>query len=35
MKNDEAYGIYAYEKKSQKIPDRELNLARKILKMMR
>jgi phage-related protein len=35
MKNDEAYGIHAYEKKSQKIPDRELNLARKIIKLMR
>ena len=35
IKNDEAYGIYAYEKKSQKIPGSELNHARKILKLMR
>lgn len=35
MRDDEIYGIHAYEKKSQKIPDRELNLARKIMKLMR
>ena len=35
MTGDEVYGIHAYEKKSQKIPVKELNLARKILKQMR
>ena len=35
MKGDEIYGIHAYEKKSQKIPAKELNLARQILKQMR
>jgi phage-related protein len=35
MKGDEVYGIHAYEKKSQKIPSKELSLARKILKQMR
>ena len=33
--NNEIYGIHAYEKKTAKIPDRELELARKIMKMMR
>ena len=33
--NNEIYGIHAYEKKTAKIPDRELALARKIMKMMR
>jgi phage-related protein len=35
MKGDEIYGIHAYEKKSRKIPNRELNKARKILSHMR
>lgn len=35
MAGDEIYGIHAYEKKSRKIPDKELRLARKIMKMMR
>jgi len=35
IKGDEIYGIHAYEKKSRKIPNKELNTARKILKHMR
>ena len=35
MKDDEIYGIHAYEKKSRKIPTKELKQARKIMKMMR
>lgn len=35
MKDDEIYGIHAYEKKSREIPDKELELARKIIRMMR
>jgi phage-related protein len=35
MKDDEIYGIHAYEKKSQKIPGKELDYARRIMRMMR
>ena len=33
--DDEVYGIHAYEKKSRKIPQHELNKARKIIRQMR
>ncbi|MCK5804790.1 MAG: type II toxin-antitoxin system RelE/ParE family toxin [Lentisphaeria bacterium] len=32
---NEIYGIHAYEKKSRKIPQRELDRARKIMRQMR
>jgi phage-related protein len=35
MAGDEVYGIHAYEKKSRKIPQNELNQARRIMRQMR
>ena len=35
MAGDEIYGIHAYEKRSRRIPQRELDRARKIMRQMR
>ncbi|MBT3288408.1 MAG: type II toxin-antitoxin system RelE/ParE family toxin [Victivallales bacterium] len=34
MTGDEIYGIHAYEKKSRKIPQREIDKARKIMRQI-
>jgi len=35
LAGDEVYGVHAYEKKSRKIPQNELNKARRIMRKMR
>jgi phage-related protein len=35
VEGDEIYGVHAYEKKSRKIPKRELDRARRIVRQMR